>query len=91
MLFFHITANFFKRKVLPRSPLTMLSIRDLTLHSGPKTTLKGGGAGGGVLPKYKRNVQILLIEKNCLNSFVQDCGSNGSRGLSWIVGLLKGS
>ena len=29
-----------------------------------------GGGGGG---KYKRNVQILLIEKNCLNSFVQDC------------------
>ena len=61
--FFHITANFFKRKVLPRSPLTMLSIRDLTLHSGPKTTLKGGR--GGRVPKYKRNVQK--------NSFVQDC------------------
>ena len=45
--FFHITTNSFKRSVLPRSPLTMLSICDLTLHSGPKTTLKGGRGGVG--------------------------------------------
>ena len=28
-------------------PLTMLSIRDLTLHNGTKTTLKGRGEGEG--------------------------------------------
>ena len=54
-----------KEKFSP-APLTMLTIRNLTLHSGPERTLKQGGEG---VPKYERNVHILLIEKNRLNSF----------------------
>ena len=51
-IFLLLPANFFKKMFLPRSPLAMLSIRDLTLHRRPKTTLKGrcvyvGGRGGG--------------------------------------------
>ena len=56
--FFHITANFFKRKVLPLDNI--------------ERGWGGGGEEGGA--KIKAHVTLILLsEKNCLKRFVQDC------------------